>query len=61
METRTGWYVDDNGIISERLHPAELLERCRQLNAMGGPCDVRDWDDVSPEERELLSKPPPQP
>ena len=57
VEVRSLWYVDQDGT-SRLLSPDQLLKRRIQLDAMGGPCDIREWKDVSPAERELLRTPP---
>jgi WD40 repeat protein len=49
VEVRTGYHTDANGI-RRTLNQAIWLDRKQKLQALGGPCGVRNWDDLTPEE-----------
>jgi hypothetical protein len=56
VEVRTGYTVSEQGRM-QRLTQAQWLERQRQLQALGGPCDVRRWEDLSEAELAQLRSP----
>lgn len=49
VEVRTGYYTDSRGV-RRIMNQAKWLEHKRQLDALGGPCDVRRWEDLPPAE-----------
>ena len=54
IEWRSGFGLDSDNRLS-RLSQAEWLVRKRKLDALGGPCDVRSWNDLSAAETDELS------
>jgi hypothetical protein len=56
VEVRTGYTVNDQGR-TQRLTEDQRLERQRQLQALGGPCDVRRWEDLSAAELAQVRSP----
>jgi WD40 repeat protein len=46
VEVRTGKWLDENGVI-KRLTLDEWLQRRKQLDAMGGPCDAPTWPEYN--------------
>ncbi|MEK6261073.1 MAG: AAA family ATPase [Planctomycetota bacterium] len=46
---RTGYYTDSRGI-RRSFNQAQWLDRKRQLDALGGPCGIRRWEDLTPAE-----------
>ena len=55
IEWRAGYTVVEG--VLRRLTQQEWLERLRQLGELGGPCDVREWEQLTPRELTLLQKP----
>jgi WD40 repeat protein len=49
IEVRTGYYTDANGF-HRTLNQANWLDRRKKLQALGGPCGVRRWEDLTPAE-----------
>ena len=49
IEVRTGFYTDARGI-RRTLNQQQWLERKLQLQSLGGPCDIRRWEDLTPAE-----------
>jgi WD40 repeat protein/energy-coupling factor transporter ATP-binding protein EcfA2 len=54
IEWRSGLYLDELGVPT-KLKQSAWLQRKRQLDALGGPCDVRSWDDLNEEELRAAS------
>jgi WD40 repeat protein len=54
IEWRSGSYIDSKRRI-RRLTQAEWLDRKRELDRLGGPCDARSWDDLSAAEQDELA------
>ena len=49
VEVRTGYHTDANGI-RRTLNQGKWLDRKQKLQALGGPCGVRRWEDLTPAE-----------
>ncbi len=56
IDVRT-WHTFENGLIRS-LTREEWRARKAKLEALGGPCDVRSWQDISAAERAELRQPP---
>jgi eukaryotic-like serine/threonine-protein kinase len=50
VEVRTGYFIDSDGV-RRRLNQAQWPERRKQLDAHGGFCDIRSWDQLSEAEK----------
>ena len=50
------WHTFENGLIRSLTHD-EWQARKARLEELGGPCDVRSWQDLSPAERAQLRQP----
>ena len=57
VEVRTGKKFDENQGIPVQLSFADWNERRMKLEELGGPIDVRTWDQVSDKEKSQLRKP----
>jgi len=57
VELRTGYFLDSGGA-RRQLTQAQWLDRRKQLDQLGGFCDIRTWDQVSETEKKALRTPP---
>ncbi|MEO8496817.1 MAG: hypothetical protein ABI614_17240, partial [Planctomycetota bacterium] len=54
VEVRAGYYTDSDGT-HRKLNQTQWLERKQQLDALGGQCSIRRWEDLTPAELKASS------